>query len=84
MEGGANRRCLIDSQSAYEEHGAIEPRFVANVRPPRLDEPVDDGWRRIDPHRDSFEALNDRSAEWPDDLTHLYWWRPTFWRAKET
>lgn len=80
MEGGANSRGLIDAQAAFEEHGATR-RFVANVRVPR---PVEEGWRRIDLDRDSFEALDDRSAEWPDDLTRLYWWRPTFWHAKQT
>lgn len=82
MQGGANRPSLIDAQIAYQEYGAMENRFVANVRPPRLDEPIEGGWRKIDPHRDAFEALDDRSAEWPDDLTRLYWWRTTFWRAK--
>jgi hypothetical protein len=83
MQGGANRPSLIEAQVAYEEHGAMELRFVANVRPPRPNEPVDEGWRKIDPGGDVFEALDDRSAEWPDDLTRLFWWRPTYWRAKQ-
>jgi hypothetical protein len=83
MEGGANRPSLVDAQAAYAEHGAMEDRFVANVRPPRPDEPVERGWRRIDLDLDSFEALDDRSAEWPDDVTRLYWWRPNFWHARQ-
>jgi hypothetical protein len=84
MAGGANRPSLIDAQAAYAEHGAMEGRFVANVRAPRPDEPIEEGWRRIDLDRDSFEALDDRAAEWPDDVTRLYWWRPSFWRARQT
>ena len=33
MHGGANRLSLIDAQVTYEEHGAMERRFVGNVRP---------------------------------------------------
>ncbi|UOQ88582.1 hypothetical protein MUN74_15100 [Agromyces endophyticus] len=79
--GGANRPCLIDSQRAYAEHGAIEDRFVGLVRSATDQEPLDSGWRPIDHEQDSFEAEDDRDAEWPDDLTTLYWWRPTFWRS---
>lgn len=82
MHGGANRLSLIDAQVTYEEHGAMERRFVGNVRAPQLDEPIDAGWRRIDVARDSFEAFDNPSTEWPDDLTRLYWWRPTFWRSE--
>lgn len=82
-EGGANRPNLIDAQAAYVEHGAMEPRFVANIRAPLPDETVEVDWRPIDLDRDSFEALDDRSADWPDDLTRLYWWRPTFWRPRQ-
>lgn len=81
MAGGANRPNLIDSQIAYEVHGAMERRFIANVRAPRSAESVDPGWRRIDLNLDSFENPDDRSTEWPEDLTTLYWWRPSFWRA---
>ena len=49
---------------------------------PLADEPIDAGWRRIDVARDSFEAFDNPSTEWPDDLTRLYWWRPTFWRSE--
>ncbi len=59
----------------------MERRFLTHVRPAADDEPLDDGWRPIDTEQDSFEARNDRDAEWPDDLTTLYWWRPTFWRS---
>jgi hypothetical protein len=80
LPGGANRPSLVEAQLAHVKLGAMEPRFVANVRAPRVDEAVDDGWRRIDLASDSFESPDDRSADWPDDLTDLYWWRPAFWR----
>jgi hypothetical protein len=83
MEGGPNRPSLVDAQATYAELGAMESRFVAHVRAPRPDEPLEPGWRRINRDRDSFEALDDRAAEWPDDLTILYWWRLSFWRARQ-
>ncbi|MFF3641101.1 CPCC family cysteine-rich protein [Streptomyces sp. NPDC002564] len=76
---GANAVCLVEAQRNFRRLGAIEERFLKNVRPPARDEPLDPGWRPVDPSRDSFEEPGS-SAEWPEDLTVLYWWRPTFWR----
>ncbi|MBD3757803.1 MAG: hypothetical protein IE924_06935 [Microbacterium sp.] len=78
--GGANRPSLIDSQRAYALFGAMEDRFVKHVRRASEAEQMDAGWRPIDHEQDAFEATDDRDAEWPDDLTTLYWWRPTYWR----
>lgn len=80
-EGGANSPSLIDSQRAYAEQGAMEYRFTELVRPATEGEPRDTAWRPIDPERDSFEVRGEREADWPTDLTTLYWWRPKFWRA---
>ncbi len=82
--GGANRPSLVEAQQAYIQHGAMERRFIQNVRPARTDEPNDDGWRVIDLRRDSFENALDKQSEWPDDLTALYWWGPTFWRGRKS
>lgn len=73
--GGANRPSLIDSQQNYADLGAMEERFVGNVRVPRDDEPLDPGWRRLDPSIDEIEASGESAAAWPEDLTTLYWWR---------
>ncbi|MGM7777732.1 CPCC family cysteine-rich protein [Arthrobacter sp. KNU-44] len=81
FEGGANHPSLIESQRAYAKDGAMESRFVELVRPASAQEPLDNGWRPIDPERDSFEAEDEQDAKWPDDLTTLYWWRPEFWRS---
>ncbi|MCG8968858.1 MULTISPECIES: CPCC family cysteine-rich protein [Streptomyces] len=82
MAAGANAVSLVEAQRNYQRFGATEERFRNNVRPPRADEPLDPGWRPIDLTRDSFEGPGS-SASWPDDLTTLYWWRPTFWRRNE-
>ncbi len=79
-EGGANRPSLIDSQRVYAADGAIERRFIRLVRTAQADEPLDASWRPIDVDVDSFEEPGIREADWPKDLTALYWWRPTFWR----
>jgi hypothetical protein len=73
--GGANRPSLIEGQANVKTFGACEERFVAQVRPPRADEPLDPQWRLIDPDRDQFESVGEQQAPWPDDRTVLYWWR---------
>jgi hypothetical protein len=79
---GANAVCLVEAQSNFQRFGAVEERFLKDVRPPARDEPLDPGWRPIDPSRDSFEEPGS-SGEWPEDPRTLYWWRPTFWRRDE-
>ncbi|MFE9241739.1 CPCC family cysteine-rich protein [Streptomyces sp. NPDC007007] len=79
---GANAVCLVEAQRNFRRFGAVEERFLKNVRPPARDEPVDPGWRPIDTARDFFEEPGG-SGEWPQDLRVLYWWRPTFWRRDE-
>jgi hypothetical protein len=37
-EGGANRISLNEAKKNFEEFGAIEKRFVTQVRPPNKDE----------------------------------------------
>jgi hypothetical protein len=80
---GANAVCLVDAQRNYQRLGAMEERFLKHVRPPARDEPLDPGWRPIDPSRDSFEVPAESRGEWQGDATLLYWWRPTYWRADE-
>ncbi len=79
---GANSVGLVEAQRNYQRFGAMEKRFLKNVRAPGQDEPLDPGWRPIDLSRDSFEEPGN-SGDWPDDLTALYWWRPNFWRGDE-
>ena len=80
--GGANRPCLIESQRTYERLGAMEARFMDNVRVATPDEPIEIGWRPVSLTIDSFEPKGVQVTPWPDDLTVLYWWRTTFWRRR--
>lgn len=80
LRGGANGLSLVESQLAFAADGAMDPRFVKLVRPPQDDEPREATWRPIDTRSDPFEQVDDRDASWPEDLTTLYWWRPTYWR----
>ncbi len=90
MAGGANTGALITSQRNFENFGAVERGLVPFVRPPRPDEPIHRGWRMIDLRRDDFEPLDEPRTDstlstetvWPSDRTVLYYWRPTFWRAR--
>ena len=77
--GGANKPSLIESQHNYAREGAMEFRFTGLVRGAAPDEAVEGGWKPIDLSRDCFEPRGVKDAPWPDDLTVLYWWRPTFW-----
>jgi cysteine-rich CPCC protein len=78
--GGANSPSLRESQRNFVRFGAMEERFVRNVRKPEATDRVDEGWRPIDLERDHFEPRGDQQRPWPDDRTVLYWWRSTFWK----
>jgi hypothetical protein len=82
LEDGANAVSLIEAQRNFAKYGAIEERFMGDVRKPLEDEPLDTGFRAIQPD-DSFEA-EDADAPLPEDLTTLYYWRSTFWRRALT
>ena len=80
-DGASAAVSLADAQRNVVALGAIEERFAGDVRPPTEEEPLDPTWRPI-LASDPFEAPDD-SAPWPEDATVLYYWRPTFWRAKK-
>jgi hypothetical protein len=77
--GGANRPSLIEAQEHYARCGANSPDEVGSVRLPSPDEPVEPGWRMIDPAQDTFEPNGQANNPWPRDTTVLYYWRRTFW-----
>ena len=84
FSGGANRPSLVQAQENYRVFGAMEQRFRHLVREPRPDEQRDVGWRPLDPIRDNTEEPipgYDYSRSYPSDLTVLYYWRETYWRA---
>jgi hypothetical protein len=74
---------LIEAQANVQRIGAVREDQVRHMRPAAADEPLDPGWRPIDPQRDAVEAAAGE-APYPDDLTELYWWRPTYWRRHLT
>ncbi|MGW0664618.1 CPCC family cysteine-rich protein [Streptodolium elevatio] len=74
---------LIECQANYQRYGACREDMLKHVRPPNPDEPLDPGWRPLDPMRDAFETATG-DTPMPDDLTTLYWWRPTYWRRHHT
>jgi hypothetical protein len=79
LADATNLMSLADAQRSYIKLGAIDERFVEDVRKPTEEEPLDHGFRPITEH-DSFEdAPND--DEGPAEPTQLYYWRPTFWRS---
>lgn len=79
LAGGANTVSLIEGQRNYREVGACKSRVRRYVRPPTG--PRDPDWRPIDVDSDRFEDHDSpERADWPDDMTTLYWWTPRFWR----
>lgn len=81
--GAANGPSLIEAQQEYLRLGSCEERLSLYVRAPEPGEELDAGWRPIDPAIDDFEAAHVQERSWPDP-THLYWWRRTFWRARDS
>ncbi|MBP2478604.1 hypothetical protein JOF53_007476 [Crossiella equi] len=77
---GANRYSLIKAQQAYQESGVVDPEFTPNARSFDQSWPLEPGFRMITPEFDNFEPEGVMDAEWPEDRTRLYWWRPFFWR----
>ena len=74
LSGGANRPSLIESQENFRAHGAMEARFVGNVRPAGESEERDAQWRPFDPTTDTEETWPAEDP-WPADYTSLYYWR---------
>ncbi|MFJ7077935.1 CPCC family cysteine-rich protein [Streptomyces sp. NPDC098781] len=70
---------LIEAQANYQRFGAVHEDHKRRVRPPGPDEHLDPGWRPVDPERDPYERTSSGTPH-PDDLTTLYYWRPTYWR----
>lgn len=70
---------LVEAQANFQRYGAMDEQFRRKVRAPRAGEERDPGWRPADLVRDAFETEMTR-APLPDDLTGLFWWRPTYWR----
>ncbi|WP_408639011.1 CPCC family cysteine-rich protein [Nocardiopsis suaedae] len=79
MAGGANKVSLVDAQRSFAEVGASEERFVSRADGLEGLE-RESGFRYIDLTKDCFEPTHVQERPWPDDLTVLYWWRPTFWK----
>lgn len=73
-DDGANGISLVAAQASYQRIGACHERFRDKVRPPRRDEPLDEGWRPVDPHVDRLED-HDAAVRrrWPADPTRLYY-----------
>ncbi len=80
---GANRLTLAEAQQNYRAYGACDERGREFARAALPDEPIEPGWRPIDPARDSFEDWyrDEQRPPWPTDYTVLYYWTDRFWRA---
>jgi hypothetical protein len=80
-QGGANPESLIMAQESYAAIGAATLRDLPRSRRPTPHDRREPGWRPVEPSIDHFETWDPtRPPEWPDDMTSLYYWRPTFWR----
>lgn len=80
--GGANRTDLVEAQGNFELFGASNSKAVPRARDPRETELRDVGFRSVDPAIDNLESPEDQVADWQDDSSALYWWRPDYWRRR--
>ena len=78
LADATNTVSLREAQQSYAQVGAIEARFVEDVRKPTPEDRLDPGFRPI-AESDSFETEVTEEGG-PADATALYYWRPTFWR----
>jgi Cysteine-rich CPCC len=87
MAGGANKVSLHDAQRQFMRDGAVEFRFVNNVRRPTDTDRQDPQWRPFDPDRDLH-------LRWDCEADHirwhasgidacLYYWRENYWLSQK-
>ena len=83
---GANFTSLIEAQKNFAQFGASDERSLSHVHKPLPSETREPGWRPVEPSRDlprraaPGERYVPDTLDYPDDMTALYYWRPTFWR----
>lgn len=77
-DGGANIN-LIDAQKNYKKFGAIEEKYIENVRKPNESDVKDGGWRMVDPVKDNIQESSpedyfERVKEAVDSDKNPYYW----------
>ncbi len=75
FRGGANQPSLKESQENFQRYGAMEERFVGDVRPPALDDERDPTWRPVQSAdlQHPLRPVDLKDHEWRDEV--LYYWR---------
>jgi hypothetical protein len=77
FEGGANKPSLIQAQANYAEFGAMERRFIKNVKGVRPGDVRDLEWRRVAEYDRSFaRSPRDLTESEHGDLSAWYYWKP--------
>jgi len=81
VANGPNEVSLVEAQKNYASYGASELRLKEAVRLPGPDDTRDPSWRPIDVALDNLDASFEEaiSADWPKDLTRLYYWADNYW-----
>jgi hypothetical protein len=75
-EGGANKPSLVQAQANYVACGAMESRFVGNVRGVQANDVRDPDWRPVaDSDRAFTRVPRDLSDSEYGDLTVWYYWK---------
>jgi cysteine-rich CPCC protein len=74
--GGANKPSLVQAQATYVAYGAMEQRFVANVKGILSGDVRDPEWRRVAEYDRRFaRAPRDLSKDEHRELSAWYYWR---------
>ena len=73
---GANRPSLVEAQATYASFGAMEERFLPNVKGVLATDVHDPQWRRAAEYDRAFvRAPRDLSDDEQRDLSAWYYWR---------
>ena len=77
--GGANKPCLADGQKNYAKFGAMEERFVSEIKPPTDKDEIDLGWRPVMDSDKNFvttpKEIEDIRERGEGDISYDYWMR---------
>ena len=71
--GGANQPSLVDSQQNFRRFGAMEERFIGDVRKPTSADRKDPRWRLVQP-TDKDSSRNSEKVRNDDTGGSYYYW----------
>ncbi|MCP5345360.1 MAG: hypothetical protein H7A04_00630 [Pseudomonadales bacterium] len=78
FKGGVNSPSLYEAQENYQKYGAMEERFISNVRAPGKTDEKDKSWRRLneaDKEYCTTPAIIEKVWGSKEAISYNYWER---------